>query len=149
MYGVEELKPILKGMVEAALDDTEPDNPVCRAITYRLLRESAPEGDRSELQFGALMDRLDRIEAQQSRGSRGPTVSPPSASWEYALKLHEGVDSREFFPGLNYERLSSLLQSVTLDPKANRLLLSYSRPLSGDELTALRNIPEVEEIECP
>ena len=64
MQGADELKPRLRDMANAALLDTEPDNPVSRAINSRLLKELTLEGgDKSEQLLAAVLDRLDRLEA--------------------------------------------------------------------------------------
>ena len=63
LNGGEELKPQLKAMAFAALADTEPDNPVYRAINDKLIRDVTPAGDRE----GLLLDRFDRLESMMVR----------------------------------------------------------------------------------
>ena len=142
MYGSEELNPKLKNMVQAALDDEDPDNPVYRAITYRLLRESAPEGDRSELQFAALMDRLDRIESRQSRWLVGAPMI--STTWRYELKLHPDVDGRDFLHNLINDPMTARPQSASVD--SGTITLSYPIALGGPQLRRLANLEGVENL---
>jgi hypothetical protein len=144
MYGVEELKPRLKSMVQTALGDTEPDNPVYRAITYRLLRESAPEGDRSQIQFNALMDRLDRIEARQDPVTVHRGVGVGQTLWEYLLELNEDVNVREFLQKVSN---TTLMKPRAATVEGNKIILRYSIPLPGSELRKLRNMEGVENFE--
>lgn len=59
MEGVTELRARLPAAVQAAIADTQPDNPVYRAATMKVMREVHP-GDTQQLIF----ERLDRIEGR-------------------------------------------------------------------------------------
>jgi hypothetical protein len=77
MAGVEELKPKLKASIEAALEETEPDNPVFRVTKDRVMRE-AVAGEPQKY----VLDRLDDLQRMVSqlsmRSAAGPleTVGP-------------------------------------------------------------------------
>ncbi len=63
MKGVEELKPKLKKLVEAAVKEKQPDNPVYLAATSQVMRESKEVKDMDRY----ILDRLDSIETTVSR----------------------------------------------------------------------------------
>lgn len=75
MAGVEELKPKLKASIEAALEETEPDNPVFRVTKDRVMRE-AVAGEPQKY----VLDRLDGLQRTVSllstRLAAGPAETP-------------------------------------------------------------------------
>lgn len=142
MYGAEELKPRLKDMVEAALDDTEPDNPVYRAINYRLLRESVLEGDRSELLLAAVMDRLDRIDVRQSVASEN--VSESSISRKYQFKLNPEVVAGDFV--LKIINNPSVPKPVGVMIDGSNVDIEWQRGLSPSLFGRMQAMEEVEDV---
>lgn len=58
MAGVNNLRPRLKEMITEALGDEEPDNPIYRAATAKVMKDLEPKGDFESY----LIDRLDRLE---------------------------------------------------------------------------------------
>ncbi|EPF8031666.1 hypothetical protein ACSW0U_001949 [Vibrio fluvialis] len=60
MAGVHKLKPQLETMIGLALNDLEPDNPIYRVKTNKIMKELHPQNDVESY----LMDRLDRFESK-------------------------------------------------------------------------------------
>jgi len=76
MQGVRDLVPDLQAKAKSAMADHEPDNPIYRARTERLLRDVVIKGDASERY---VIDRLDSLERTvvaiaSSSGLRAPGV---------------------------------------------------------------------------
>lgn len=63
MAGVHALQPQLEKMIGLALKDLEPDNPIYRVKTNKIMKELHPQNDVESY----LMDRLDRFEAKFNR----------------------------------------------------------------------------------
>ncbi len=95
MAGSEVLKHDLHRMVETALADTQPDNPVYRAINERLIREHAPKGDLESL----VLDRMDRIDRslRQLRSNQPNFPHPPvSVGMAYDVTFDSNEALRDF-----------------------------------------------------
>ena len=58
MMGVSDLQPKLQEAIAAALQESEPDNPIYRAVATRIIRESEETTDADRY----LLDRFDRLE---------------------------------------------------------------------------------------
>jgi hypothetical protein len=83
MAGVEELKPKLKASIEAALGESEPDNPVFRVTKDRVMRE-AVAGEPQKYVLDRL-DSLQRIVSQMStRLAAGPLETKGPADDPYS-----------------------------------------------------------------
>ncbi|ENC6731319.1 hypothetical protein ABKZ05_002006 [Vibrio navarrensis] len=69
MAGVQKLQMELKNMINIAIDDNEPDNPVHRAVSYKVMRETVS----NEVQVsgnafeGFILKRLDSLESTLNR----------------------------------------------------------------------------------
>ena len=74
MAGVNKLAPNLEKMVQEALEDTEPDNPVYRAAKNKVMKEMHPQGDFQSY----VLQRLDRFESMLQRQNSSPKDSPRS-----------------------------------------------------------------------
>jgi hypothetical protein len=75
MAGVEELKPKLKASINAALEETEPDNPVFRVTKDRVMRE-AVAGEPQKY----VLDRLDDLQRMVSQLSTRSAGGPLETS---------------------------------------------------------------------
>ena len=86
MAGVEELKPKLKASIEAALEETEPDNPVFRVTKDRVMRE-AVAGEPQKY----VLDRLDGLQRTVSvlsaRLSAGPAETSAPQGGPHTLEF--------------------------------------------------------------
>jgi len=152
MYGVAELRPRLSSMVAAALEDEEPDNPVYRAIDYRLLRESAPEGDIAEQMLAAVMDRLDHLErstrltradAHRSRRLEGPAEAQATGE-RYRLVLNRDADPENVQRALPIKPQQTVL---TMAPgELPRLLIAFQQKLTIKEIEELKSAEGVVEV---
>lgn len=81
MEGVRELRPSLIEAVKAAIEESEPDNPIYRVAEARVMREVA-KGDTEKY----VLSRLDDIESALSRiRLDNPIVAPPSPSYLYLI----------------------------------------------------------------
>jgi nucleoside 2-deoxyribosyltransferase len=73
MAGVPELASKLKAMALLAVDDDQPDNPIYRGAKALVMRDVVAT-DADEF----ILERLDRIEARLTEGSRPGTAVPPT-----------------------------------------------------------------------
>ncbi|HCH4195014.1 TPA: hypothetical protein NKW06_001267 [Vibrio parahaemolyticus] len=73
MAGAHILKPQLEKMIGLALNDSEPDNPIYRVKTNKIMKELHPQNDVESY----LMDRLDKFESmlkRQSQATSNPSI---------------------------------------------------------------------------
>ncbi|MDO6560970.1 MULTISPECIES: hypothetical protein [Paraglaciecola] len=77
MAGVKSLKQILEKMVNEAMNDKSPDNPVYRAAKSQVMRELKPDGDFESY----IVERLDQFETMLSKSAnRSKATSVTNAS---------------------------------------------------------------------
>ncbi|SIQ11194.1 hypothetical protein [Marinobacterium stanieri] len=69
MAGVTGLKTMLEKMAADSLDDDEPDNPVYRAATYKVMKEMKPESDFQSFVLSK-MEKFESILANSSKNIR-------------------------------------------------------------------------------
>lgn len=90
MAGTEEIRPLLKKAVNAAIKEKNPDNPIYRVTRSKILRESTDIKDIDKY----LLDRLDSIESIMTRMTRGTSdvLESNSSLRQYTIEL-QGVKS--------------------------------------------------------
>ena len=124
MRGAEELKPRLKELAAAALEDVEPDNPVYRAKNYKLIRETAPVGDRDAL----ILERLDGMESrlgQQGRGGRDRNGVPANYQYDIVLNSSIGGDGDAL---LELHHMTRAATTMLISPNILRAITSEPMP---------------------
>ncbi|WP_202983451.1 hypothetical protein [Vibrio fluvialis] len=120
MAGVHVLRPQLKKMIGLALSDREPDNPIYRVKTNKIMKELHPQNDVESY----LMDRLDRFEAKFNR-----LLTPNNTA-----KRTNSLSAQNFRRPLlvEIEVVLSLLDSdLTEDDVINQIASVLGRDLSG------------------
>lgn len=144
MRGSEDLKSKLRRMAELALAEAQPDNPVYRAINEKLIRETAPGGDRDSL----ILDRLDRIEANQIRRDQlRESNSIITNDYTVDLTLRADVDLFDFLRNVLPQPFASE-ETVTQDG-LNHVRLTYPRPLTRNERQRLFGMEGVQALRSP
>lgn len=88
MAGVPELRTALASAAEEAVAESQPDNPIYRAVQTLVMREVAPQDTNAYL-----LDRLDRLEAlfQQAFASRAEFERPETSTPFFSV----GINSSE------------------------------------------------------
>lgn len=129
MQGVQELAPRLKATVSAAEGDREPDNPVYRAATGRVLKELGPPGSAESY----VLQRLDSVER---------TMSRLSSMLAHVPNLLAGPG---FFPARDtLTRLVEPLQDRQRKILFLRLGLDGGEERSAEEIGSLLGVPAPE-----
>jgi hypothetical protein len=101
MAGVEELKPKIKSAVEAALAETEPDNPVYRVSKAQVMRQAVESQPQQYI--------LDRLEALQRTVANIQTalepvsLNPPPKSWQSTFMLDKKGDIKQLIDAISSE----------------------------------------------
>lgn len=144
MAGVEELSSSLGLAIEAALADTNPDNPIYRAVKHIAIQESASESDTTKF----LARKLESIEEQLSqivaRSHILPdTVALTGKSKGYSLKISGGGANVQQFlkdvsdlTGVRALEMNETDQGVDVEISADAALLR-----SLDTLAAKLDVP--------
>ena len=129
MAGVEELKPALRASVEAALRETEPDNPVYRVAQAKVMREVAPRTDAEEYILSRLLERIDSAIYRDSTGQKRPY---PVVS-DVLLRIRATLDPAKVLNELNRDKAliefeGNIMQITRTDDGATiRRLITHPR----------------------
>lgn len=96
MAGAETLKPQLKRMVEAALEEAEPDNPIYRALESQLIQnsQSIPETDKYLAeQIGQISEKLNQLFRDRDKeDSRNKSIYPLAPNPTRSLTMEVSGD---------------------------------------------------------
>ena len=88
MAGVTKLNPILAKMASDALNDNEPDNPVYRAATNKVMKELHPQNDFQSF----VVNRLDKFESLLKNSTSNVNLSQITSLSQKQIKMaHENV----------------------------------------------------------
>ncbi|KGM07130.1 hypothetical protein LP43_0738 [Methylophaga thiooxydans] len=105
MAGVTKLKPLLTNMINEALDDNEPDNPVYRAAKSQVMKELHPKGDFQSY----MLERLERFETILQKSTVAPQTQPSTpTNYRFQVDMKEGMNTEEF----KHEIMSDLFDSA-------------------------------------
>lgn len=129
MAGTDELRSDLKRKIEAALADTEPDNPVSRAAVSNIMREQVAGDETNEHLLKGIsrlermmLDIRTRLDHKQPVPSRSPTGS------RYQIKIRpDEVRSEEIIDAILH-RLHDTINSVSTErsPEQNVMSISFN-----------------------
>lgn len=131
MAGVEELSSSLGLAIEAALADTNPDNPIYRAVKHIAIQESASESDTTKF----LARKLESIEEQLGQIAARSHILPDAGgiaakSKGYSLKISgRGSNVQQFLkdvaalPGVRAIQMNETDQGVEVEIVADAALL--------------------------
>jgi hypothetical protein len=128
MAGVTRLIPSLEKMSREALADTEPDNPIYRAVKNKVMKELHPQGDFQSY----ILERLDRFEKllydqKGTKKNAQSNIKPEDFNAEYQVRgtlQHEVQLSDEQFDSLLHKLYSVGINKIHRDKTSISALVS-------------------------
>ena len=123
MGGVEAMKPALKKMIQATIDDEdEPDNPIYRVVQNTVIQASTTISDTEKL----VLDKLERLESKiDSKGSK--TAGRISAQFfRFDIEFSSVADAHSFMRGIE-QAINPLELKFNVTGKNSGMLDVYSR----------------------
>lgn len=118
MAGVHALQPQLEKMIGLALKDVEPDNPIYRVKTNKIMKELHPQNDVESY----LIDRLDRFESTFNRfmnsynsfaKTKSVLMQPQrKTALSFDIKIDASPNSKKFDENLIYKSLENIFGSL-------------------------------------
>jgi hypothetical protein len=137
MTGVEEVRPLFKAMVEAAMRDQTPDNPVYRVRQAGVMREVAANAPEKYIldQLEAIRQQLSRLSIQRSALDKLPRPDPLYRG-RYEVDV-QGTEAQidQFLEAASAKGHKLGVQQGLMDPSLWRLLFTDLDPFRlRDEL---------------